>query len=175
MRPAGLFVVSIRKTGGPNSALQRSDAGGSIWAGPLYTAKHLFCCMHFFIATVGPFKRLYMQCAMTMRKLPARASDGSFRRIRGDGWPSPRHNRGQPCFFAAAPVCKRSGRRRSCNHTRAKIPITQQKSVPNGHGLLLLVCGGDEGDRTPYLLNAIQALSQVSYTPTGLLPFGNRV
>ena len=25
--------------------------------------------------------------------------------------------------------------------------------------------GGDEGDRTPYLLNAIQALSQVSYTP----------
>jgi hypothetical protein len=26
--------------------------------------------------------------------------------------------------------------------------------------------GGDEGDRTPYLLNAIQALSQVSYTPT---------
>ena len=27
--------------------------------------------------------------------------------------------------------------------------------------------GGDEGDRTPYLLNAIQALSQVSYTPTG--------
>ena len=28
-------------------------------------------------------------------------------------------------------------------------------------------CGGDEGDRTPYLLNAIQALSQVSYTPTG--------
>ena len=29
-------------------------------------------------------------------------------------------------------------------------------------------CGGDEGDRTPYLLNAIQALSQVSYTPTAL-------
>ena len=28
-------------------------------------------------------------------------------------------------------------------------------------------CGGDEGDRTPYLLNAIQALSQVSYTPKG--------
>ena len=28
--------------------------------------------------------------------------------------------------------------------------------------------GGDEGDRTPYLLNAIQALSQVSYTPTGV-------
>ena len=30
----------------------------------------------------------------------------------------------------------------------------------------LVLCGGDEGDRTPYLLNAIQALSQVSYTPT---------
>ena len=29
--------------------------------------------------------------------------------------------------------------------------------------------GGDEGDRTPYLLNAIQALSQVSYTPELLL------
>ena len=27
-------------------------------------------------------------------------------------------------------------------------------------------CGGDEGDRTPYLLHAMQALSQVSYTPT---------
>lgn len=25
--------------------------------------------------------------------------------------------------------------------------------------------GGDEGDRTPYLLNAIQALYQLSYTP----------
>ena len=28
--------------------------------------------------------------------------------------------------------------------------------------------GGDEGDRTPYLLNAIQALSQVSYAPKRL-------
>ena len=28
--------------------------------------------------------------------------------------------------------------------------------------------GGDEGDRTPYLLTASQALSQVSYTPTAL-------
>ncbi len=28
-------------------------------------------------------------------------------------------------------------------------------------------CGGDEGDRTPYLLHAMQALSQVSYTPIG--------
>ena len=46
------------------------------------------------------------------------------------------------------------------------LPYNEQKSVPNGHGLLLQICGGDEGDRTPYLLNAIQALSQVSYTPT---------
>ena len=29
--------------------------------------------------------------------------------------------------------------------------------------------GGDEGGRTPYLLNAIQALYQLSYTPTGAL------
>ena len=30
---------------------------------------------------------------------------------------------------------------------------------------VLLSIGGDEGDRTPYLLHAMQALSQVSYTP----------
>ena len=75
-----------------------------------------------FIETVDLFKHLHMQRVMPMRKSLARASDGSFRRIRGDGWPSPRHNRGQPFTFAAAPVCKRSGRRRSCNRTRAKIP-----------------------------------------------------
>ena len=40
----------------------------------------------------------------------------------------------------------------------------KKKSEPTGSDF----CGGDEGDRTPYLLNAIQALSQVSYTPTGL-------
>ncbi len=40
----------------------------------------------------------------------------------------------------------------------------KKKSEPVGSDF----CGGDEGDRTPYLLNAIQALSQVSYTPTGL-------
>jgi hypothetical protein len=37
------------------------------------------------------------------------------------------------------------------------------------HPILLdgtFVFGGDEGDRTPYLLTASQALSQVSYTPT---------
>ena len=29
----------------------------------------------------------------------------------------------------------------------------------------MVVIGGDEGGRTPYLLNAIQALYQLSYTP----------
>jgi hypothetical protein len=33
------------------------------------------------------------------------------------------------------------------------------------------MCGGDDGDRTHYLLNAIQALSQVSYTPICLMLF----
>jgi hypothetical protein len=32
--------------------------------------------------------------------------------------------------------------------------------------LRLSVVGGDEEDRTPDLLNAIQALSQLSYAPT---------
>ena len=42
----------------------------------------------------------------------------------------------------------------------------KKKSEPVGSDF----CGGDEGDRTPYLLNAIQALSQVSYTPTAPAP-----
>ena len=33
----------------------------------------------------------------------------------------------------------------------------------------MVVIGGDEGGRTPYLLNAIQALYQLSYTPKRLL------
>ncbi len=33
----------------------------------------------------------------------------------------------------------------------------------------MLFTGGDEGGRTPYLLNAIQALYQLSYTPKGIL------
>lgn len=32
-------------------------------------------------------------------------------------------------------------------------------------GFVLFAYGGDEGGRTPYLLNAIQALYQLSYTP----------
>ena len=45
------------------------------------------------------------------------------------------------------------------------LPFLQQK---NSEPLGPEFCGGDEGDRTPYLLHAMQALSQVSYTPTGL-------
>ena len=37
----------------------------------------------------------------------------------------------------------------------APYPITNKSPRPIGHGLLLQICGGDEGDRTPYLLNAI--------------------
>jgi hypothetical protein len=33
----------------------------------------------------------------------------------------------------------------------------------------VLVFGGAEGNRTPDLLNAIQALSQLSYDPTGFI------
>ena len=37
--------------------------------------------------------------------------------------------------------------------------------------------GGDEGDRTPDLLNAIQALSQLSYAPKALqtILYGKKV
>ena len=41
---------------------------------------------------------------------------------------------------------------------------------PTNVGIKRFYGGGDEGDRTPYLLNAIQALSQVSYTPTAPAP-----
>ena len=46
---------------------------------------------------------------------------------------------------------------------------TQQEKVPNAPAFGTF--GGDEGDRTPYLLHAMQALSQVSYTPTCSLSF----
>ena len=44
----------------------------------------------------------------------------------------------------------------------------QRRNKEKSTNLSVGAFGGDEGDRTPYLLNAIQALSQVSYTPTGL-------
>ena len=53
-----------------------------------------------------------------------------------------------------------TGQKRSA---RQKSSQEQKKSLENTRFSRLF--GGDEGDRTPYLLNAIQALSQVSYTP----------
>ena len=60
-----------------------------------------------------------------------------------------------------------------------RIKIATQAS--NLRGCLFLF-GGDEGDRTPDLLNAIQALSQLSYAPKSFtsdiirkkVPFVNR-
>ena len=40
------------------------------------------------------------------------------------------------------------------------------KKGPNLRWSLIQCSGGDEGDRTPDLLTASQALSQLSYTPT---------
>ena len=41
------------------------------------------------------------------------------------------------------------------------------KKGPNLRWSLIQCSGGDEGDRTPDLLTASQALSQLSYTPEG--------
>lgn len=45
------------------------------------------------------------------------------------------------------------------------VPAIKQKKNPTVIGFVFFICGGDEGGRTPYLLNAIQALYQLSYTP----------
>ena len=53
---------------------------------------------------------------------------------------------------------------------RRKGFITGRRIQKNKKGLLLqtlVLTGGAEGNRTPDLLNAIQALSQLSYTPIG--------
>ena len=47
-------------------------------------------------------------------------------------------------------------------HRRAEPP---KRKEPDKIGFVFFICGGDEGGRTPYLLNAIQALYQLSYTP----------
>ena len=47
-------------------------------------------------------------------------------------------------------------------HRRAEPP---KEKEPDKIGFVFFICGGDEGGRTPYLLNAIQALYQLSYTP----------
>ena len=41
----------------------------------------------------------------------------------------------------------------------------EKEKEPDKIGFIFFVSGGDEGGRTPYLLNAIQALYQLSYTP----------
>ena len=41
----------------------------------------------------------------------------------------------------------------------------EKEKEPDKIGFVFFSCGGDEGGRTPYLLNAIQALYQLSYTP----------
>ena len=41
----------------------------------------------------------------------------------------------------------------------------RKEKEPDRIGFVLFAYGGDEGGRTPYLLNAIQALYQLSYTP----------
>ena len=43
---------------------------------------------------------------------------------------------------------------------------SENEKNPANAGSSLFHFGGDEGSRTPDLLNAIQALSQLSYTPT---------
>ena len=47
------------------------------------------------------------------------------------------------------------------------------KKGPNLRWSLIQCSGGDEGDRTPDLLTASQALSQLSYTPIGLKALEN--
>ncbi len=49
-----------------------------------------------------------------------------------------------------------------------KAMLLQEAKQKDTH-LGVFLFGGDDGDRTHYLLNAIQALSQVSYAPTWLL------
>ena len=62
----------------------------------------------------------------------------------------------------AAPARRGSRRRR---HGIAVQSPPKKKKNPTVIGFVFFSCGGDEGGRTPYLLNAIQALYQLSYTP----------
>ena len=61
----------------------------------------------------------------------------------------------------AAPA--RRGSRRRWHGIAAQSP--RKENEPDKIGFVFFICGGDEGGRTPYLLNAIQALYQLSYTP----------
>ena len=50
---------------------------------------------------------------------------------------------------------------------------TYMKKGPNLRWSLIQCSGGDEGDRTPDLLTASQALSQLSYAPVRKVLYGN--
>src|SRR3989442_4884929 len=62
-------------------------------------------------------------------------------------------------FFVARPAAAESGNATVSNHAP---PTTHQVPQPAGKGT---VNSGAEGARTPDLLGAIQALSQLSYSP----------
>ena len=56
-------------------------------------------------------------------------------------------------------------------NSRTLASLRQGRQRTEGHGLCnpCELYGGAEGDRTPDLLNAIQALSQLSYNPLRVL------
>ena len=63
--------------------------------------------------------------------------------------------------------CAPASQRRSGRHLAVPNALApKEKKAPYG---ALFSFGGDDRDRTDYLLNAIQALSQVSYTPECLI------
>ena len=66
------------------------------------------------------------------------------------------------CFSLRLRSARRGSRRRR-HGIAAQSP--RKEKEPDKIGFVFFSCGGDEGGRTPYLLNAIQALYQLSYTP----------
>ena len=72
--------------------------------------------------------------------------------------------------FGACPRLARCAGKRSrvssaSRPERGSIPWTGNKKVPTEVETLDVTSGGDEGNRTPDLLTASQALSQLSYAP----------
>jgi hypothetical protein len=59
----------------------------------------------------------------------------------------------------------RSGCHAYARALSGSIPLLMTETKIPSFRMVFFMFGGDEGDRTPCLLNAIQALSQVSYTP----------
>ncbi len=54
----------------------------------------------------------------------------------------------------------------------AENPDRKRKGRPRWTPYVIEFIGGDEGDRTPDLMNAIHALSQLSYVPVAILDWG---